>query len=138
MRRRTARAQGGFSLLEVIVAMSIMAISLGALYQSGGGALRGALEAGARTRATALALALLDGQWSVPPTGLQDGGNIGGMTWHLVTTPFQPGPAMGEKGWALHRIEVSVSWDEGRRNLKLASLLPERRSSPGSGQQAGH
>jgi hypothetical protein len=112
--------------------MAIMAMSLGALYRAGGGALRGVLEADARLRATALALALLDGQWSVPPEGLHDSGNAGGMDWQLVAAPFQP---RREKGWALHRVEARISWDKGRRGLTLASLLPERRTPLDSTRQ---
>ncbi|MDR1228080.1 MAG: prepilin-type N-terminal cleavage/methylation domain-containing protein [Azoarcus sp.] len=132
MKRAAMRRRGGFSLLEVVVAMAIMAMSLGAIYRAGGGALRGVLEAEARTRATALALALLDGQWSVPPEGLRSSGSAGGMNWQLAAAPFQP---RREKGWALHRVEASVSWDNGRRGLKLTSLLPERRSPLDSARQ---
>ncbi|MDR1854829.1 MAG: prepilin-type N-terminal cleavage/methylation domain-containing protein [Azoarcus sp.] len=123
--RRTTRRDGGFSLLEVVVAMSIMALSLGALYQASGGALRGVVDTEARIRATALATSLLDGQASVPPNGLREEGVSGDMRWRLATSPFQP---KGTGEWALHRVEVEVSWDDGRRVLHLASLLPERRS----------
>ncbi|MDR2261781.1 MAG: prepilin-type N-terminal cleavage/methylation domain-containing protein [Azoarcus sp.] len=119
------RAAGGFSLLEVIVAMAIMAMSLGALYHAGGGALRGVIETGTRTRATALALALLDTHWSTPPGGLRESGSVGDMQWTLATSLFR---AEQDKNWALHQIEVTVTWEQGRRGLRLASLLPERRA----------
>ncbi|MDR1662532.1 MAG: prepilin-type N-terminal cleavage/methylation domain-containing protein [Azoarcus sp.] len=135
MKRGAKRRRGGFSLLEVVIAMAIMAMSLGALYRAGGGALRGVIEGEARTRATALALVLLDGQWSVPPGGLLESGSAGGMEWQLAAAPFQP---RREKAWALHRIEASVTWDKGRRGLKLASLLPERRTPLDSEQQMAY
>jgi general secretion pathway protein I len=123
MRRTRPRRAGGFSLLEVIVAMAIMAMSLGVLYQAGGGALRNVVETGSRTRASALALALLDEQGSVPRRGLSDAGRVGNMEWQRATRLFQPARD-GE--WALYQIEVSVRW--GRNTLTLKSLLPERHS----------
>jgi len=125
--KRASRRVGGFSLLEVVVAMSIMALSLGALYQASGGALRGVVNTDTRIRATALAMSLLDGQASVPPGGLRDSGEEGGMRWRLATSRFQ-GKGGNTNSWALHRVEVDVSWDDGKHTLHLASLLPERRS----------
>jgi general secretion pathway protein I len=124
MKPARPRREDGFSLLEVIVAMSIMAMSLGALYNAGGGALRSVIETESRTRATALALALLDEQWNVPHSGLHDNGSVGNMQWSRASALFQ---AAREGDWALHQVEVTVRWG-GRHSLKLTSLLPERHS----------
>jgi general secretion pathway protein I len=122
MKRTRARREGGFSLLEVVVAMTIMAMSLGVLYQAGGGALRSVVETGTRTRATALALSLLDEQWHVPSEGLHENGSFGNMEWSRASMLFQPARD-GE--WAIHQVEVTVRWG-GRNTLRLTSLLPER------------
>ncbi|MDR2690193.1 MAG: prepilin-type N-terminal cleavage/methylation domain-containing protein [Azoarcus sp.] len=119
------RPQAGFSLLEVIVALAIMAVSLGALYHAAGGAMRGVQEAEQRTRASALALALLDMHSHVPSSGLVESGRSGDMDWSLSTSLYL---AVDPPGWSLHRVEVTVSWGESnRRRLVWSTLLPQRR-----------
>lgn len=120
--------QAGFSLLEVIVALAIMAFSLGALYHAAGGSMRGTQEAELRTRATALALSLLDSRSTIPAGGVMEHGVAGGgMRWALSSTPFPTG-LEASPGWPLYQVEVQVGWGEGdrRHELRLTSLLPER------------
>ncbi|GHT83350.1 hypothetical protein AGMMS49543_10370 [Betaproteobacteria bacterium] len=113
----------GFSLIEILIALAIMAMALGALYRTAGGAVRGVAEAGQRNRATALAMSLLDTHDNIPSRGIRDAGHDAGMDWSLVSSPYLEAAA---PGWPLHRVEVTVSWNEGRRSLTLASLLPQR------------
>jgi general secretion pathway protein I len=129
MKHMGARACAGFSLLEIIIAMAIMAMSLGALYHATGGAMRGVQEAEQRTRASALARAILDTHSYVPVGGLAEAGRSGDMDWHLVSSPYLAG---NTPGWALHRVDVTVQWGEfNRRSMTVASLLPERMQALG-------
>lgn len=128
MRRRTVPR--GFSLLEVLVALSIMAFSLAALYHAAGGGVRGVGESEARTRALALAVSLLDSRTTVPAGGGEETGEAAGLRWRLSALPYATGREAAP-GWPLYRVEAAVSWREGagERELRLASLLPERRAA---------
>lgn len=122
----------GFSLLETLIAFSIMAMVLGALYHSVGNSVRGAVEAERNVSAVLLAQSLLALHPNVPSAGVSGRGVSSDQTyrWSLTSTPFdleeaQPGSVL------LHQISVEVSWqDRGRdRSFGLVTVVPER---PGS------
>lgn len=127
------RGQAGFSLLEVLVALFIMAFALAALYHAAGGGVRGVQAGEARTRAVTLALSLLDSRSTVPAGGFDEQGTIGDdgaerMRWRLSARPYPTGRE-ADPGWPLYAVEAVVAWGEGShaRELRLSSLLPERR-----------
>lgn len=128
--------QRGLTLLEVLVAMVIMALSLGALYQAAGGSVRGVHDAEMRTRATLFAQALLEAQDVIEPGGLSAQGAFDDFRWTLDAAPFQTG-LEAAPGWPLYRVVAEVEWGAGEsvRVVELATLLPERQLTVGNGSQ---
>ena len=124
------RGEGGFSLLEVLVALAIMALSLGAIYQVAGGSTRGVQMAEVRTQAVTLALSLLDSRTVVPAGGFSEQGVSGDLLWQMQAIPYPTGHEAAP-GWPLYQVEVIVSWGAGgdSRQMRLATLLPERNAA---------
>lgn len=121
--------QRGLSLLEVLIAFTIMSMSLAALYHAAGGSVRGAVEAERQSRAVVLAQSLLALNPSVLPRGVANEGRFEDLRWQVSSAPLiisnsnDSPPAIG-----LQRIVVRVEWsDRGRdRSLSLVSVVPER------------
>ncbi|HES75581.1 MAG TPA: prepilin-type N-terminal cleavage/methylation domain-containing protein [bacterium] len=120
------RAQG-FSLLEVLVALSIMALSLGVLYQTQIGATRNLTQSLALQRATLYAQSIL-----ANATGLaadhetQEGQFEDGYRWQLTITPIDilPPPPAEKPVIPMLQLDLDIFWQDGNkeRQLHLQSL----------------
>jgi general secretion pathway protein I len=123
-RRRPRPASRGFTLIEALAAIVILALSLSVLLSSHDAGLRTATALDDHLRARLLAQSLI-AEWSQyrilqGPTE----GREGRFTWTVSVAPFdRPGdsPQQQPAGWMLHELTVTVAWSGGRR-VKLNTL----------------
>ena len=122
----TSRAgQRGFSLLEMLVAISILAVSLGGLYQAASGATRNVRVDERYAYAVELARTLVARNTMVPPGGVSDGGQTDAeYRWRVQSRPVNFDRSV-MAGAQLHELEVSVSWEDGprRREVTLNTVV---------------
>ena len=132
MKRPDWPRQRGFSLLELLVAFSIMAMALGMLYRAAGGGMHSVGEVDRYQRAALLAQSILDQRDSVTQEGWSDSGESSGYTWNVRSTPY-PSTVSNPQAIVLHDVAITISWGEGQqaRQLALSTLRPERKPPPG-------
>lgn len=137
-RRGAPRGVRGFTLLEIIVALSLLAIGLGLAMQIATGAMRNAKRAAERTEAALYAQSLLDG------VGVGERLEVGRSTgefgddyrWELDVSEHEIEAPDGSAGIdpalapvQLYRLELLVSWGEPRpqeaRFVTLRALTPD-------------
>jgi general secretion pathway protein I len=133
--------QDGFSLLELLVAFSIMAMSLGLLYRSMGGNVRQVAAMDLQQQATMVAESVLDTHTSVTAKGWNESGASAGFQWRVTSQVYASGLALGSPSLAgnmpqavpLHEINLDVTWQDGGRphQLTVSTLLPQRKPRPG-------
>jgi general secretion pathway protein I len=118
------RHSKGFSLLEMVVAIAILAVSLAVLYQAVGGATRNVRADERYAYAVELARSLLAANAQVPASGFDDAGETSGeFKWQVSTVPAPSLKGLPEG--SLQAIKVSVSWVDGskRREVALHSVV---------------
>jgi len=111
--------QKGFSLLEAMVAISILGIALGGLYSAASGATRNVRADERYAFAVELGRSLLADNNQVPKSGISSNGvTAGGFKWSVTTRPAPLGRSGLSEG-ALQEIAVVVSWADGQRDRKI-------------------
>lgn len=125
---RLGKKQQGLTLLELLVAFAIMALSLGMLYRIMGGGVRSAGDIERFQRAAVLAQSLLALRDTVPEGGWQQAGESAGYQWRIQSEPYATG-LVGPTIPLLHEVGIAVTWmDDGRlRSLNLTTLRPQRK-----------
>ena len=135
MRRSVRQAQQGFSLLELLVAFTIMAFSLAMLYEASGSSIRNVGETDQAQRAALLAQSLLDMQDALPESGWNADGQSDGIGWHVRSQPYPTDASAASLNVPpLHEVSILVEWP-GRihaHQLQLNTLLPQKKPLPGA------
>lgn len=106
--RRDSR---GFTLVEVLVAFAILALSFAALMQAFSGGLRLLSASGARTEALRLAESRLsEAGRSAPLAPGTASGEEGRYRWRLDVTPYDDGEGAAAQLPPVYLVTVTVSW----------------------------
>lgn len=119
------RRQRGMSLLELLVALSIMAMAVGALYRALGSSVHSAGMLYDQQKALMLAQSLLSAKDAIPQAGWNESGESAGYRWQVRSAPygsFQPNIT------PLHSVVIYVRWSDGMRErfIELKTLRPQR------------
>lgn len=130
------RHQRGLSLLELIVAVTIMAVAMGVLYRASGGSVRSTEDLGNYQRAVLLAKSLLAARDVIPEEGWNEAGQSAGYLWTVRSRPYTAASA-ATRLRPLHELEIQITWLERgqEKHLALTTLRPQR--LPGALQKAG-
>jgi general secretion pathway protein I len=122
----------GFTLIEVVVALVVLTLALGALLELFSAGIRATAAAEDRTLAVLLAQSRLAAIGVETPleSGVADGAFDDRFRWRAVIAPLEePGlPAEEDAGFTLYRVQVTVSWGRppagGSVTLGTARLEP--------------
>lgn len=126
--------QRGLSLLELLVALAIMAMALGMLYRASGSSARSAGDLQSYQRAAMLAQSLLAARDAIPEAGWNEAGESAGFAWSVQSSPYgaaDPNPSVPR----LHEVVIEVAWQErgGGKRIVLQTLRPQRLPMAGGG-----
>ena len=120
MRARDRRSQMGFSLIEVVVALAIVSLMLGTIYQVSNGAVRSTVRTDNYLRALAMAQSRLAEASAMPV--LKVGTVIGsadGVAWSRSIKPYAAPPPSPET----RLYQVSVIATRSGSRVVLETLL---------------
>jgi general secretion pathway protein I len=131
------KAAAGFTLLEVVVALTIASLALVVMFRAGSDGLfavdaAGRAEIGVERARSHLAAV---GRDAAILQGVSEGEDGGGYHWRMRIAPIATWPApatagMPEGGATLFDVEVTISWTSRGRYHDV--ILRTRRIAPGT------
>jgi general secretion pathway protein I len=122
------RRQRGFTLLEVLIALLIAGLALGAVFQAAAGGLRNGAVATRHADAVSRARSHLDGAFAHLTIGEQEGDDGGGFRWRTLIRPVGTTGRQDAGGQiantdtlvvTLYAITVWISWSDGARGRSV-------------------
>lgn len=118
---------GGFTLLEVLVALAVLAITAGFAFRAFSSAMASLNRSERSQMAASLAQSMLDrvGRDIDLRPGDADGRTKDGFVWHLHMTPYDTlAGCVTDPGLQAIVVQVSVGWSEAGRadQVRLSSL----------------
>ncbi len=129
MRSSVARKQvSGFTLLEMLVSIVLLAMSLGALYHAVGGAMRAVGTDEKYVYAVELARSLVALNTLVEPDSVQQGETEGGFIWEVRAQSIQTESNKALPAKQLQDLRVQVQWNDTgkKRAIVLESVVAGR------------
>ena len=126
--------QNGFTLIEVVVAMSIVGLGVVTLFEIFSVGLRLGARSSERTEATAYSRQAIDKvliRREVRERGEE--GSLGGRyRWRLEVQPFQQDAQSSSTGWDLKEMTLQLRYREGEREkeMELKTLRLVKKKSP--------
>ncbi|RAR52949.1 UNVERIFIED_CONTAM: general secretion pathway protein I [Acidovorax defluvii] len=122
------KRQQGFTLLELLVAFAIMALSLGMLYRASGSGARSVVDIEHYQRAVILGESLLALRDAVPEQGWNQTGESAGYNWRISSAPYATA-ITGPNVPPLHEISIVITWADAdrQRQFTLNTLRPQRK-----------
>lgn len=133
VRSSKSEFQGGFTLLEVVVAMAIVGLGVVTLLDIFSGGMRLQSRISAATEVTARGGQIMDNVFirASVAEGKEEGFAGPSHPWRLEVTPFVPEAELSaSKGWELKEVALEIRYTEGgrerRMEMRTLRLLKEK------------
>lgn len=119
---------GGFSLLELLVAVAVLGMSLTMLYKAAGGVLQTSSAVQMQHNAALVAQSVLNSRDSLSPAGWHENGSDAGIDWSVSSVPLPDvaGSAL-VKPVRLHQVILHLAWQGRSERIQwsIHTVLPE-------------
>lgn len=111
----------GFTLIEVLVAFTILSVSVGTLLVAFSGGIRSSTLTRDYTQAVIVAESRMAETGSIQQSSYGSEGSDGKFSWEKIIEPLD---SESEGAWRLYQVTVKVDWKNfnGDRTLEIKSL----------------